>query len=42
VDGEELPRRFRALVLQKQGYEVIAIASGQEANGHIVWQVTNP
>ena len=31
VDDEELPRKLRALVLQKQGYEVIAVASGQEA-----------
>lgn len=31
VDDEEIPRTLRKLVLQKQGYEVIAAASGKEA-----------
>lgn len=31
VDDEEIPRTLRKLILQKQGYEVIAVASAQEA-----------
>jgi CheY-like chemotaxis protein len=31
VDDEEIPRTLRKLVLQKQGYEVVAVASGKEA-----------
>jgi CheY-like chemotaxis protein len=31
VDDEETPRTLRKLVLQKQGYQVIAAASGVEA-----------
>jgi CheY-like chemotaxis protein len=31
VDDEEIPRTLRKLVLQKQGYEVIAASSGKEA-----------
>ena len=31
VDDEEIPRTLRRLVLQKQGYEVVAVASGKEA-----------
>lgn len=31
VDDEEIPRMLRRLVLQKQGYEVVAVASGKEA-----------
>lgn len=31
VDDEELPRTLRQLILQKQGYEVIAAASAKEA-----------
>jgi CheY-like chemotaxis protein len=31
VDDEEIPRTLRAMVLKKQGYEVIAVGSGKEA-----------
>ena len=31
VDDEETPRTLRKLVLQKQGYQVIPVASGAEA-----------
>lgn len=31
VDDEEIPRMLRKLVLQKQGYKVIAASSGKEA-----------
>jgi CheY-like chemotaxis protein len=31
VDDEEIPRTLRKLVLQKQGYEVVAVDSGKEA-----------
>ncbi len=31
VDDEQIPRTLRRLVLQKQGYEVVAAASGKEA-----------
>ncbi len=31
VDDEEIPRALRALVLKKQGYEVVAASSGKEA-----------
>jgi CheY-like chemotaxis protein len=31
VDDEDTPRMLRRLVLQRQGYEVIAAASGKEA-----------
>ncbi|HEX9199895.1 MAG TPA: response regulator [Acidobacteriaceae bacterium] len=31
VDDEEIPRKLRKLVLEKQGYEVVAAASGREA-----------
>jgi CheY-like chemotaxis protein len=31
VDDEEIPRTLRTLVLQKQGYEVLAVSSGKEA-----------
>jgi CheY-like chemotaxis protein len=31
VDDEEIPRTLRKLVLQKQGYEVVTVASGKEA-----------
>lgn len=31
VDDEAIPRTLRQLVLQKQGYEVIAVASASEA-----------
>jgi CheY-like chemotaxis protein len=31
VDDEETPRTLRKLILQKQGYQVIAVASGEEA-----------
>jgi CheY-like chemotaxis protein len=31
VDDEEIPRTLRVLVLQKQGYEVLAVSSGKEA-----------
>jgi CheY-like chemotaxis protein len=31
VDDEEIPRTLRKLVLQKRGYEVVAVASGKEA-----------
>jgi len=31
VDDEEIPRTLRALVLRKQGYEVITVASGSAA-----------
>ncbi|MDP9049155.1 MAG: response regulator [Acidobacteriota bacterium] len=31
VDDEEIPRTLRAIVLQKQGYEVLTAASGAEA-----------
>jgi CheY-like chemotaxis protein len=33
VDDEEIPRTLRTLVLQKQGYEVLAVSSGKEALG---------
>jgi CheY-like chemotaxis protein len=31
VDDEEIPRTLRKLILQKQGYLVTAVASGEEA-----------
>jgi CheY-like chemotaxis protein len=31
VDDEEIPRTLRAMVLRKQGYEVIVVGSGKEA-----------
>jgi CheY-like chemotaxis protein len=31
VDDEETPRTLRKLILQKQGYQVVAVASGTEA-----------
>jgi CheY-like chemotaxis protein len=31
VDDEEIPRTLRRLILQKQGYEVVAVGSGKEA-----------
>ena len=31
VDDEDIPRTLRKLVLQKQGYEVVAASSGKEA-----------
>jgi CheY-like chemotaxis protein len=31
VDDEDIPRTLRQLVLQKQGYEVVAASSGKEA-----------
>ena len=31
VDDEDLPRTLRKLILQKQGYQVITAASGEEA-----------
>jgi CheY-like chemotaxis protein len=31
VDDEDLPRTLRKLILQKQGYQVIAASSGAEA-----------
>ncbi len=31
VDDEDLPRTLRKLILQKQGYDVITAASGEEA-----------
>lgn len=31
VDDEEIPRTLRKLILQKQGYQVVAAASGAEA-----------
>ena len=31
VDDEEIPRTLRALVLRKQGYQVLTAASGAEA-----------
>jgi CheY-like chemotaxis protein len=31
VDDEEIPRTLRKLVLQKQGYEIVAASSGNEA-----------
>ena len=31
VDDEEIPRKLRELVLKRQGYEVISVASGKEA-----------
>ncbi|MFZ0661164.1 MAG: response regulator [Acidobacteriaceae bacterium] len=31
VDDEEIPRTLRKLILQKQGYEVIAASSAEEA-----------
>ena len=31
VDDEDIPRTLRQLVLQKQGYEVVAVSSGKEA-----------
>ena len=31
VDDEDIPRTLRKLVLEKQGYEVIAVPSGREA-----------
>ena len=31
VDDEDTPRTLRKLVLQKQGYEVVAVSSGREA-----------
>ncbi len=33
VDDEEIPRTLRKLILQKQGYRVVAAASGAEALG---------
>ncbi|MEO8734922.1 MAG: response regulator [Edaphobacter sp.] len=31
VDDEEIPRKLRSLILQKQGYQIVAAASGKEA-----------
>jgi CheY-like chemotaxis protein len=31
VDDEDIPRTLRQLVLQRQGYEVVAVGSGKEA-----------
>jgi CheY-like chemotaxis protein len=31
VDDEEIPRTLRTMILQQQGYEVVAVASGKEA-----------
>lgn len=31
VDDEEIPRTLRKLILQKQGYEVVTVASAEEA-----------
>lgn len=31
VDDEEIPRTLRKLILQKQGYEVVTVASAKEA-----------
>ena len=31
VDDEEIPRTLRTLILQKQGYEVVATSSAKEA-----------
>jgi CheY-like chemotaxis protein len=31
VDDEKVPRTLRELVLQKQGYEVVAVSSAEEA-----------
>lgn len=31
VDDEEIPRTLRTLILQKQGYEVVAASSAKEA-----------
>lgn len=31
VDDEEIPRKLRSLILQKQGYQVVTAASGKEA-----------
>jgi CheY-like chemotaxis protein len=31
VDDEDIPRTLRKLILQKQGYQVTAVASGAEA-----------
>ena len=31
VDDEEIPRTLRKLILEQQGYAVIAVTSGQEA-----------
>ena len=31
VDDEDIPRTLRALVLRKQGYEVVTVGSGAEA-----------
>lgn len=33
VDDEDIPRKLRTLILQKQGYTVVAAASGKEALG---------
>jgi CheY-like chemotaxis protein len=31
VDDDEIPRTFRKLILQKQGYEVVTASSGEQA-----------
>jgi CheY-like chemotaxis protein len=31
VDDEDIPRKLRKLILQKQGYKVVTAASGKEA-----------
>jgi CheY-like chemotaxis protein len=31
VDDEEIPRTLRTMILQQQGYEVVAVASGKDA-----------
>jgi CheY-like chemotaxis protein len=31
VDDEEIPRTLRKIILQKHGYEVVAVSSGKEA-----------
>jgi CheY-like chemotaxis protein len=31
VDDEEIPRTFRKLILEKQGYEVVTASSGEQA-----------
>ncbi len=35
VDDEEIPRTLRTLILQKQGYEVVAASSAKEALAHM-------
>jgi CheY-like chemotaxis protein len=35
VDDEEIPRTLRKLILEQQGYTVVAVTSGQEALAHL-------